>query len=79
MLLNEEDAVRKIEGVVESLRPGFTTNGGDVTLVKYEQGIVYVHFVGSYIGYPSDPRITVEMIERQLRMVVPEVERVERL
>jgi Fe-S cluster biogenesis protein NfuA len=79
MLLYEEDSVTKIEGVLDSLRPGFVTNGGDVTLVKYEQGVAYVHFVGSYIGYPSDPKMTVEMIERQLRMVVPEVERVERL
>jgi len=79
MLFQEEDIVKKIEGVVDSLKPGFEVSGGDVNFIKYEHGVAYIHFVGSYIGYPSDAKATIEMIERQFRMVVPEVERVERL
>jgi Fe-S cluster biogenesis protein NfuA len=77
MLFEEEEVIKKIEIAVDSLKPGFATNGGDINFVSYEHGTVHLHVVGSYIGYPSDIRATTEMIERQLRMIAPEVERVE--
>ncbi len=77
MLLYEDDLVKRIESVIESLRAGFFANGGDIHFVKYEQGIVYVHIEGSYVGYPSDPKSVHAMIDRHVRMEIPEVDGVE--
>lgn len=79
MLFHDGDKVKRIEEVIDSFKVGFATNGGDINFVKYERGVVYVHFFGSYVGYPSDPKSIVDMIELQLRMAVPGVERVERV
>lgn len=78
MLVHEEhDTIKKLEEAIDNLRPGFAMDGGDINFVKYEQGVVYIHTVGSYIGYPSDQKATLEMIERELKIVLSEVERVE--
>lgn len=68
---------KKIESVVDSLRPGFMTNGGDISLVRYEKGTVVINFVGTYVGYPSKQDDICRLIERHIRISVPEVQFVE--
>ncbi len=81
MLLNEEDNLdkieRKVEEAISSLRRGFSVNGGDIHFVKYSNGTVQIQLMGSFVGYPSDKKDLLLMIERQIRMLVPEVDVVE--
>jgi Fe-S cluster biogenesis protein NfuA len=42
----------KIEQVLEQLRPSIQMDGGDIELVKYEQGIVYVRLHGACVTCP---------------------------
>lgn len=78
MLLNQdEDTLKKIEGVVDSLRPGFMAVGGDISFIKYKNNVVFIHLIGSHVAYPASEKDILKMIQRQIRMVVPEVESVE--
>jgi len=79
LLFEEESSVKKIEEVIKSLQPGFAANGGEINFIKYECNVLYINFAGSYLGYPSDVKSTLKMVEREVRMAVPEVERVESL
>lgn len=79
MLFHDGDKIKRIEEEIECFKSGFAANGGDINFVKFERGVVYIHFFGSYVGYPSDPSAIVEMIELHLRMAVPGVDRVERV
>ncbi len=42
----------KIEQVLEQLRPTIQMDGGDIELVKYELGIVYVRLHGACVTCP---------------------------
>ena len=55
---------------------GFLENGGDLSFVKFEQGVVYVQFVGACIGYPDSQESVRTMIEAELRRSFPEIEKV---
>ncbi len=69
--------VKQIEDVIESLRAGFWVNGGDINFVRYENFVVYVNLIGSYVGCQSDLKSNLAFVEREIRLIVPDVERVD--
>ena len=38
---------QKINAVLDKLRPFLINDGGDIELVKYEDGIAYIKFIGA--------------------------------
>ncbi|NBD13978.1 MULTISPECIES: NifU family protein [Corallococcus] len=57
----------------EEIRPAVAQDGGDITLDRFEDGIVYLHMKGSCAGCPSSTATLKMGIEGRLREMIPEV------
>lgn len=68
-----EDAVRR---ALERIRPAVQMDGGDVELVRVEDGVVTVRLFGACDGCPMSPVTLRSGIERILREDVPAVREV---
>jgi Fe-S cluster biogenesis protein NfuA len=66
-----EMRIRKI--LDEEIRPAVANDGGDITLEKFADGVVYLHMVGSCAGCPSSTMTLKMGIENRLRETIPEV------
>ncbi|HSP79817.1 MAG TPA: NifU family protein [Myxococcaceae bacterium] len=55
------------------MRPAGAMDGGDITLDRFEDGIVYLHMRGACSGCPSSTATLKMGIEGRLREAVPEV------
>jgi Fe-S cluster biogenesis protein NfuA len=55
------------------IRPAVAQDGGDITLDRFEEGIVYLHMKGACAGCPSSTATLKMGIESRLRELVPEV------
>ncbi len=66
---------RRIEQVLDSVRPAIQADGGDVEVVDFdeERGIVQVRLMGACESCPISMMTLKEGIERRLKMSVPEV------
>jgi len=73
----ETEIERQIRDILdEEIRPAVMNDGGDITLDRFENGIVYLHMRGSCSGCPSS-LMTLKMgIEERLRASIPEVDEV---
>ncbi|MFK7962283.1 MAG: NifU family protein [Phycisphaerales bacterium] len=71
---------RRVEAILELIRPGVQMDGGDLELVDVrDDGVVVVRLHGACVGCPSS-HITLQAgIERQLRDHIDEVTGVEAL
>jgi Fe-S cluster biogenesis protein NfuA len=58
------------------IRPAVAQDGGDITLDRFEEGIVYLHMKGSCAGCPSSTATLKMGIESRLRELIPEVSEV---
>jgi len=67
----------KVEEVLNSkIRPLLRADGGDIELVDVEEGVVKVRLTGACYGCPA-AAMTLQMgVERMLKEVIPEVQRV---
>jgi Fe-S cluster biogenesis protein NfuA len=66
-----EEKIRQILDL--EIRPAVMQDGGDITLDRFENGVVYLHMRGSCSGCPSSTMTLKMGIENRLREVVPEV------
>jgi Fe-S cluster biogenesis protein NfuA len=66
-----EDRIREI--LDAEIRPAVAQDGGDITLDRFENGIVYLHMQGSCSGCPSSTATLKMGIEGRLREAIPEV------
>ena len=75
--VGESEIERKIRAILEEeIRPGVVSDGGDISLDRFEEGIVYLNLQGSCSGCPSS-LMTLKMgIENRLREAIPEVNEV---
>ena len=65
---------RRIREILENeIRPAVAQDGGDITLDRFEAGIVYLHMKGSCSGCPSSTATLKSGIETRLREAIPEV------
>lgn len=70
----EDGVVAQIKELIETrVRPAVAMDGGDITFVGFEDGIVYLHMQGSCSGCPSSTATLKHGIENMLRYYVPEV------
>ena len=51
--MSYEETINKIKEVIEQLRPNIQMDGGDVEFVRFDDGVVYVRFLGACIGCPA--------------------------
>jgi Fe-S cluster biogenesis protein NfuA len=67
----------RIQDILDAeIRPAVAQDGGDITLDRFEEGIVYLHMKGSCAGCPSSTATLKMGIETRLRELVPEVNEV---
>lgn len=68
---------QRIREILENeIRPAVAMDGGDITLSKFEDGIVYLSMQGSCSGCPSSTATLKMGIETRLKESIPEVSEV---
>jgi Fe-S cluster biogenesis protein NfuA len=69
----------RVETALDRIRPAIQSDGGEVWLMKIEDGIAYVQMIGA-CGGCSAANTTLKLgIERVVREDVPEIRAVEQL
>jgi Fe-S cluster biogenesis protein NfuA len=64
----------RVQAVLDaSIRPAVAADGGDVSYVGFENGVVYLKMHGSCSGCPSSTATLRQGIEGQLRAAIPEI------
>ena len=76
MKKTNEEIVKKINEVLDKIRPYLENDGGSVTLNKYENGVVYVTLVGACSNCPMASITLKEGIEHALISEISEVKKV---
>ncbi|MBI2447754.1 MAG: NifU family protein [Candidatus Omnitrophica bacterium] len=67
----------KVEEALAEIRPMLQADGGDIELVGIEGGTVKVRLRGACAGCPGAVMTLRMGVERKLKEMVPEVQRVE--
>lgn len=71
--MTDEQLHRKINEILDQLRPNVQMDGGDIKFVKFQDGIVYVKLSGACVGCPAS-QFTLKLgIEQALKEQIPEV------
>jgi len=65
-----------VEKALNNVRPALQMDGGDVELVNYEDGVVYVKLLGACGGCPMSTMTLKLFIEERLKEEVPDVKEV---
>lgn len=63
----------QLEKALENVRPALQMDGGDVELVNFEDGVVYVKLLGACGGCPMSTMTLKLFIEERLKEEVPGV------
>ncbi|HMD02445.1 MAG TPA: NifU family protein [Candidatus Baltobacteraceae bacterium] len=69
----------RVETALERVRPGIVADGGDVWLIRIEDGTAYVQMVGACGGCTMSAATLKYAIEEAIRSACPEIERVEQV
>ena len=72
----DESVEMEIIQVLDRIRPFIQRDGGDLRLVKYEDGIVYVKLYGACIGCAALDQTLSDGVEALLKDEIPEVVKV---
>ncbi len=67
----------KVTAIIEEIRPFVQSDGGDVELLKVEDGVVYVRLVGACVGCPSSLFTLKNGIEARIVEEIEEIDAVE--
>jgi Fe-S cluster biogenesis protein NfuA len=69
----------RIEAALDRIRPAIHRDGGEVWLIKVDDGIAYVQMIGACGGCPASNATLKGGIEAVVRQDVPEIRGVEQL
>lgn len=73
MEMEEKEIVKKINEVLDKIRPYLENDGGSVKFNRYENGVVYVTLVGACSNCPMAALTLEEGIQSALINEIPEV------
>ena len=79
MKVMESELRARIEAALDEVRPAIARDGGDVWLVRADDGVAYVQMVGACGGCAMVNATLKGAIERAVAARVPEIRRVEQL
>ena len=77
---NEKDLgiVKQIKDLLEErIKPAVAQDGGDISFVKFDNGVVYLELQGACSGCPSSTITLKSGIENMLKYYIPEIVSVE--
>jgi Fe-S cluster biogenesis protein NfuA len=70
----DSELVAQIKELLDTrVRPAVAQDGGDITFVSFEDGVVSLHMQGSCSGCPSSTATLKMGIENMLKHYIPEV------
>jgi Fe-S cluster biogenesis protein NfuA len=73
----DEPVVARIRQILEDeVRPAVAMDGGDVSFIRFRDGVVEVQLQGACVGCPSSTATLRFGIEGRLREAIPEVQKV---
>lgn len=75
-MIKVEETVKKIEDIINSLRPFLINDGGNIEFVKYENNIVYIKMMGACADCALMDVTLKEGIEAAIIEEIPEVKEV---
>lgn len=71
---DDSEIVAQIKDLLDTrIRPAVAQDGGDITFLKFEEGVVYLNMRGACAGCPSSTATLKNGIENMLRHYIPEV------
>lgn len=70
---SEPPILERIGDALDSIRPALQSDGGDVELVGFSDGVVQIRLVGACGPCPISSMTVKHGIERRVRAAVPEV------
>ena len=74
---NDEETIKQIVGLINArIRPALKQDGGDISFIKFEEGIVYVELQGNCAGCPYAAITLKEGVEKLLKTYIPQVKSV---
>jgi len=71
--MSDEALLKKIDTVLDQIRPNIQMDGGDIELVNVENGIVYIKLHGACVGCPASIFTLKLGIEEALKEQISEV------
>jgi len=78
--MEEHMLKKKVEGVLEKVRPMLQRDGGDVELVDVQDdGVVKVKLTGACSGCPMSTMTLKNAIEETIKNEIPEIKAVEQV
>ena len=72
----DKSVAEEIVQVLDKIRPFIQRDGGDIRLVMYEDGIVYVKMFGACVGCTAIDSTLEDGVEAILKEEIPEVVKV---
>lgn len=69
----EETIEERVNRAIDKVRPGIQMDGGEVWLLKVENGIAFVQMLGACGGCPASNMTLKGAIEQVVRADVPEI------
>ena len=67
---------KRVEEVLDKIRPNLVADGGNVELVEVKNGVVKVRLTGACAGCPMSTMTLKNGIEQILRQEIPEIKEV---
>jgi Fe-S cluster biogenesis protein NfuA len=74
-----ETVKNRVAKALEELRPKLQADGGDIELLRLENGVVKVRLKGACAGCPMSAMTLKMEVERYLKKSIPEIVRVDAL
>jgi len=72
-----ESIVKKVQDVLEGIKPQIQADGGDIELVSVENGTAKVRLKGACAGCPMSALTLKQGVERVIKAKIPEIQKVE--
>ena len=70
------DLESRVRYAIEEVRPALQADGGDVSLIRVEGGVVYVKLRGACDGCPMADSTLADFVTERIGLYAPEIERV---
>ena len=72
--MKEEETIKKIKELLESIRPYLQMDGGDVEFLKYEDNYLYIKLVGACTHCLLQDNTINEGMLQMFKEEIPEIE-----
>lgn len=70
MIFSDEDLKPAVDNSLNRIRPAIQKDGGDIELVKIENGIVYVKLKGACVGCSSSNQTIKNLVEKDMKTYI---------